>query len=289
MNTITQESAQQSAQPDAPPDGQQTAPPDVPAGRGRRRWRRLTAFAAAASVAAAAAIAVPLVVGNQAPPPTSPAQVSAMDAPGVALDHAAQLVAYTDASVGSGPIRHIRFRNLTDAGHPVYDRYIRPDGTALVGERGGALESTGGYLTSDELASLPTDPEQLRPVLQSLAARYDLALPGEAPERATFRVAIDLLTDPGVSPQAKAGIYRVIAGFDESSVRAENVGQVTDAAGRPGIGLTFHFSEGVNELLVLDSETGAILSDTAVLADGSLLGGQVYLVERLLDQVPMSA
>jgi hypothetical protein len=260
------------------------------AGRIQRRItaRRFAIGIAAASIAAAVAIGVPLATDHSSPQ-HAPAVITAADTPTGVLTHAARLVAYTGAADGSGPIRHLQFRNLTDPGSPIYDEYVRPDGTALAGKSGGNLEETDGYLTSNQLAGLPSDPAQLRPALERLAAQLHLGYTDEAPERAIFRLAVQLLPDPGVSPQVKAGIYRVIAGFDLDAVKARNLGEVTDSAGRPGIGLAFQFEEGVTEKVVLDRNTGGLLSDSSVFPDGKPLGGQVYLTEELVDQVPQGS
>ncbi|MGE5612765.1 MAG: hypothetical protein ACM3UO_00625 [Bacillota bacterium] len=255
---------------------------DVP----RPDWRRRVRISlAAASVAAVAAVGVTVAVGGHGSGTST--QISATATPQQALETAARLVAYTVPTPGT--IRHIRFRNETDPGNPTYDRYIRPDGSAMVGTAGGRLEASGGYLPSAELAALPSDPTALRAAMMPLAAKHGYATPGQAPERALFRLAIDLLTDPGVAADVKAGVYRVIEHFNLPAISAKNLGATKDVAGRPGIGLEFHFEEDADEVVVLDPKTGAVLSDTITLTGGQPFAGQTYLNEENVTTIPHTA
>ena len=251
--------------------------------RRRRMWRVVAGVGAAACVAVAASI---FVVGDDGLGESG--QVQVIEAgPQFTLRQAA-LVAEKSELVGAGPIRHMRFVNLTDVGQPTYDAYVRPDGTALVGESGGDLQETSGYLTSAQLAELPADPYQLRTRMLSLSSELGLGYPGEAPDRALYRLATELLPDPEVTPEIKAGIYRVLAGLDLEAIRARDLGVGADRAGRPGDVLEFTFEEGYVDRLVIDRETSALLSTETADREGKPAGGQVYVSAEMVDTMPLA-
>ncbi|MFI6432350.1 hypothetical protein [Rhodococcus oryzae] len=251
--------------------------------RRRRIWRVVAGVGAAACVAVAASI---FVVGDDGLGESG--QVQVVEAgPQFTLRQAA-LVAEKSDLVGAGPFRHLRFVNLTDEGQPTYDAYVRPDGTALVGKAGGDLQETSGYLTSAQLAELPADPYQLRTRMLSLSSELGLGYPGEAPDRALYRLATELLPDPGVTPEVKAGIYRVLAGLDLEAIRARDLGVGADRTGRPGDVLEFTFEEGYVDRLVIDRETSALLSTETADREGKLAGGQVYVSAEMVDAMPLA-
>ncbi|AQA23477.1 hypothetical protein BTZ20_5454 [Rhodococcus sp. MTM3W5.2] len=252
----------------------------------RRRWvRRVVAgVGAAACVAVAASI---FLVGNDGPVGPEQAQVVA-SGPQHALEQAATLVAVKTDLAGTGPIRHLRFVNLSDVDQPTYDTYVRPDGTALVGKAGGDLQETSGYLTSAQLAGLPVDPYQLRTRMLSLSSELGLGYPDEAPDRALYRLATQLIPDPAVTPEIKAGIYRVLAGLNLEAIRARDLGVGADQTGRPGDVLEFTFEEGYIDRLVIDSATGALLSTETADREGKPAGGQVYLSAEMLETMPVT-
>jgi len=258
-----------------------TSTPDASVRRFPPRRVRVALVAAAACAAVLAGIALQ----HRGSPVVTPT-LDASSTPGVALRNAAFLVEKAPARDENGPIRHQRFRNLTDAGHPVYDAYVRPDGTAMVGPVAGPLEQSSGYLTSAQLASLPSDPRQLLVRMTDLAKELDLGFPGERPERAVYRLATELLPDAGLSPEVEAAVYEVVSGFDLTAIHATNRGVGTDAEGRTGLVLQFTFEEGVVDTLVLDRTTGHLLSTTSTMPDGSALGGQVYLETDTLASIP---
>ncbi len=191
----------------------------------------------------------------------------------------------TGSATTSATIRHIRFQNFTDPGAPTYDQYIYPDGHALVGEPGGRLSPTDGFIRSAELSALPTDPAALRTALLDLGRRDGLAMPDDSAERIIYRAATELLPDPGLPAQVRASVYRVVAQFDGTDVSARTGGEAT-VLGRTGVAIWFTFAEDAQDTWVLDRRTGALLSTETVLADGSRLGGQRYVESDLVTQVP---
>ncbi|WFR70893.1 hypothetical protein P9209_15715 [Prescottella defluvii] len=202
------------------------------------------------------------------------------------LEQTATLVAATTDTSETGPIRHLQFTNLTDADHPTYDTFVRPDGTALVGQVGGDLHETSGYLTSAQLADLPAAPDQLRTQMLNLSHQQGLGYSGEAPDRALYRLATKLLPDPAVTPAVKAGIYRVLAGLDLEAIRARDLGIGTDRTGRPGYILELTFEEGYVDRMVIDDVTGALNSVETLDRDGKLFAGQDYVSAEMVDEMP---
>lgn len=250
----------------------------------RRRVRRVIAGVGAAACVAVAASA--FVVGPDGLGTPEQTQVVAAG-PQFTLQQAA-VVAELSVPVGTGPFRHLRFTNLTDVDHPTYEAYVRPDGTALVGKAGGDLHETSGYLTRAQLASLPTDPYQLRTRMLSLSSELGLGYPGEAPDRALYRLATKLLPDPEVTPEIKAGIYRVLAGLNLKALKARDRGVGADRTGRPGDVLEFTFEEGYVDRLVIDRETSALLSTETADREGKLAGCQVYVSAEMVDRMPLA-
>lgn len=202
------------------------------------------------------------------------------------LEQTAALVEARTDPIETGPIRHLQFAKLTDADRPTYDTYVRPDGTALVGEVGEDLHETSGYLTSAQLADLPGDPDRLRTQMLSLSQQLGLGYAGEAPDRALYRLATKLLPDPAVTPEVKAGIYRVLAGLDLEAIRARDLGVGADRTGRPGHVLEFTFEEGFADRMVIDRGTGALIGIETVDRDGRVFSGQVNVFAETVDRMP---
>ncbi|WP_433604984.1 hypothetical protein [Prescottella agglutinans] len=254
----------------------------VTLGRFRRRPGRVTAAVSAACVAVSVFV---LAVGYDHMRVPEHSQVVTVGAART-LEQTADLVAATTEPIGTGSIRHLQFTNLADAERPTYDTFVRPDGTALVGEVGGDLHETSGYLTSAQLASLPADPYQLRTQMLSLSQQLGLGYVDEAPDRAVYRLATKLLPDPAVTPAVKSGIYRVLAGLDLEAIRARDLGIGTDRTGRPGYVLEFTFEEGFVDRMVIDSGTGALISIETLDSDGGVFGGQVNVFAEMVDRTP---
>lgn len=254
----------------------------IPTVVGRRRpVRRVVVAGLAAACAAAVVVAGAIDNGGPTAPEHSPSVVAA--GPQVVLLNAANAVAASDPG-GSGDVRHMR---TTDAGDgTTYDVYVRPNGTAQLAKAGGSFAETDGYVPSALLADLPTDPAQLRTRMLTVSRELGLGYPGERPERALYRLATEVLPDPGVSPQVKAGVYRILAALDLEAIRARDLGVSVDSQGRRGQVVEFTFEEGYSDRLVIDRSTGALLSSETYDRQHKLVSGQVYLSSELVDQVP---
>ncbi|RVW09033.1 hypothetical protein EGT67_12795 [Prescottella agglutinans] len=254
----------------------------VTLGRFRRRPGRVTAVISAACVAVSVLVFAASYDKMGVPEQSQVVTVGAA----FTLEQTATLVAATTEPIATGPIRHLQFANLTDAGHPTYDTFVRPDGTALVGRVGEGLHETSGYLTSAQLADLPVDPDQLRSQMLTLSHQLGLGYADEAPDRALYRLATKLLPDPAVTPDVKSGIYRVLAGLDLEAIRARDLGIGTDRTGRPGYVLEFTFEEGYVDRMVIDTGTGALISVETLDREGKVFGGQVNVFAEMVDHMP---
>lgn len=149
-----------------------------------------------------------------------------------------------------------------------------------------ALEPSDGYLTARDISGLPTDPPVLKRRLIAMARRHGYDMPGERPELGLYRLACDLLVDPGVGHAAKAAIFRVLAGLDLRAIQARNLGRSIDAQGRHVVTLQFRFEEDAVDRMVVDERDGNVVALTTRLASRTLLGGQIYLVQELVAAIP---
>ncbi len=69
-----------------------------------------------------------------------------------------------------------------------------------------------------------------------------------------WQTTVDLMTAPS-SPGTRAALYRLLA--DQKDISSN--GQVKDATGRPGVGLAFKESDGMESRLIVDEDTAELL------------------------------
>jgi hypothetical protein len=136
---------------------------------------------------------------------------------------------------------------LRDSGLP--DSSGRPTDTPSVIEASGLFPAGATSLTWDQLYALPTDPSRLKAVLESKVKDA-----GPDPTSELFTAVGDLLRESPASPALREALYDVAA--QSPGVRV--TGQVTDAAGRTGTGV----SRGA-ETYVIDQSNGQLLADNA--------------------------
>ncbi|MEU6908995.1 CU044_5270 family protein [Streptomyces coeruleorubidus] len=128
-----------------------------------------------------------------------------------------------------------------------------------------------------DLRKLPTDSAQLRRQLQRLYER-DGGAENSGDRRAwMLRQAANLITMP-VKPGTRAAAYRLLA--DLPGIRVQ--GSATDPLGREGIGVTLPGNAEtplghVQQRLVVDPSTGALLAEFSVLAEPSATARQAGL------------
>ncbi len=116
-----------------------------------------------------------------------------------------------------------------------------------------------GELTLRDLTDLPTDPEELRDVIES---RELIGGPGGDWE--TFVIIGDLLRETRTTPQVRAALYQVAAELPG----VELVGRVLDGASRPGVAVAYTNPSGDSRSrfeLIFDPKTAELLSEAEVL------------------------
>lgn len=124
-------------------------------------------------------------------------------------------------------------------------------------------------ITYQDLLELPSTSGKLRQQLERLYKEDNGADTSAGRTAYVLRVAADLITMP-VKPGVRAAAYRVMA--ELPGVRG--LGRVTDPLGREGIGFAFPGTArtplgSVQQRLVVDPATGAMLSEQSVLVEPS--------------------
>ncbi|HET9382669.1 MAG TPA: CU044_5270 family protein [Streptomyces sp.] len=136
-----------------------------------------------------------------------------------------------------------------------------PDSTGAADERRGTKQTRADGIapgvhrpTYAWLAALPTDPAALRALLREGVTPVD----GQSTDHAVFDVIGELLHETVVPPPVAAALYRVAAGLPGVTVG----GDAVDAAGRPGIGITYDDGRSATRTeWIFDRRTLACLGD----------------------------
>lgn len=136
-------------------------------------------------------------------------------------------------------------------------------------QTGGAVGYFGNAnLTFRQFQALPLDPAQLAAVMRR-EVRSERFPAGKATDERMFDISTQLLKLDPVTPAVRAAVFRVLATIPGVSL----TGPVTDPLGRTGYGITLNEgSRGeppgtVDETLVIDPGTGAVLADESVAAN----------------------
>lgn len=131
-----------------------------------------------------------------------------------------------------------------------------------------------------DLSGLPTDPDELRDVIE--AREIVGGPPGDAE---TFTIIGDLLRETYGSPALRAALYEVAA----SLPGVQLIGNAADASGRPGIAVAYSKGEARIEL-VFDPQTAELLGETTVATNGdsgvpvgSVVSSVAYLSSGVVD------
>ncbi len=145
-----------------------------------------------------------------------------------------------------------------------------------------------GGLSYVDYSTLPTDPDKLEAVLAEIPH-------GDWPDNVGLLWSIqDLLRDGGTPPALRAGLYRVAAGIDG----IELIGDVTDRAGRPGVGVSLTYpGNGLEyrDTMIFDPDTTALLGEETQILTASpelrteppiTMSWFVYLDSEVVDDIP---
>lgn len=260
--------------------------PAASAARPRAR-RRLMLVAVPALAAAAAAAGVTAGGAFDGGPPVAAATATASAA---GRQEAVELLdriataasARTPAAVRDDQYVYLRTQGTREVAGEGTDRIRREDWHAVDGERDGLarldvlsgpskggpadasgrdmrLEADPNRTTYRELQKLPTDPGAL---LEKLYADTE----GQGSDRhgPVFEAIGAMLPESTLLPEVNAALYRAAAGIPGVTVDRD----AEDAAGRPGVGLTFEAAGEDRTTWVFDRSTLAYLGsdETAVLA-----------------------
>jgi len=123
------------------------------------------------------------------------------------------------------------------------------------------------FLTFAELQQLPTDPAALE--------AYILAIPPHHPDLPVVPVSDRLfdaciaLAETPAPPDVRAAAFRLLAGLPDLTA----LGQVTDALGRPGVGVSNSDFDG--EEMIIDPSTGTLLA----LENFANVGGKMEMTD----------
>jgi hypothetical protein len=139
----------------------------------------------------------------------------------------------------------------------------------------------GGLFYLD-LSKLPTDPAQLRQLIEQ--RKVEGGPPGDAE---TFTIVGDMLRETYAPPELRASLYQIVAHLSG----VEYVGRVTDDAGRVGIAVAFPNEQGgVQHELVFNPNTSELLAERSVLMEdssegpaGTILSSATYLASGVVN------
>ncbi len=163
------------------------------------------------------------------------------------------------------------------AGSPPLPRAGQVEDSGLSG--GGMLDASG----------LPTDPVELRHLIEARKIRGVEGPPGEAE---TFTLIGDMLRETYLPSGVRAAIYRLTAELPG----VELLGEVHDPVGRPGTGIAFtDRKRGTRHELIFDPETSALLGERESIVrsapygfkapSGTPIGYAAYLESKVVDSV----
>ena len=140
---------------------------------------------------------------------------------------------------------------------------------------GGPAIFAVGYdrLTWPDLESLPTDPDQLEALLRQKVAGHPA---GE--EYQLWEAVTGLLRESPASPALRQALWEVAARMGE----VELIGPMTDAAGRRGTAIELdQLEQGWYRMLyILDPQTGVLLEEQNIEADGDVAYRSTMLVQE---------
>jgi len=159
---------------------------------------------------------------------------------------------------GSGRLRESESlpRFATSADHAAWIGAGKPD---LTGDRASDNTFGPGGLSYLNLSKLPTDPAQLKQLIENRT--IESGPPGEAE---TFAIIGDLLRETYAPPALRSALYTIAAQLP--GVRL--LGAVHDQVGRPGTAVAY-VSNGLSHELVFDPQTSALLAEQTTVVDPS--------------------
>lgn len=133
---------------------------------------------------------------------------------------------------------------------------------------------SAGQLSYVDLSNLPTDPADLRQLIESRTVEG-----GPSGDAETFTIIGDLLRETYAPPAVRSALYTVAAQLPG----VELIGSTQDHLGRPGTAVAL-VSHGLSHELIFDPQTSALLAEQTVDEHtGSVLDWTCYLSSGVVD------
>ena len=272
----------------------------------RRLSKRAVLPAAGLAVAATAAVVALVGIGDEA----------AIDARAATVLRQAAEHAKAQKIPGDGPVLYVKSINAYMATSGERDFSVLEPHTReeWVGPRGGRVRSTTGTpqflserdrrnwiaagrpkiadgrnfdmpIPRGERNELPGDPDALFDELEDRSRGHS-----EGTYREMFTLAGDAFRATNITPAVRAALYEVVARIPG----VELVGPVEDPVGRPGVAVAMdHPAQDTRHTLVIDPETGTMLSEQQVTLEknfygypaGTVVGHSTYVVTAMVESV----
>ena len=175
---------------------------------------------------------------------------------------------------GSGRIHQVegQARFATPADRAAWIADGRPDLNDGSGNEDTTLDPGG--LSYVDLSKLPTDPAQLKRLIENRTIEG-----GPSGDAETFTIIGDLLRETYAPPAVRAALYTIASELPG----VELVGATHDHLGRPGTAVAF-VSHGFGHELIFDPQSSALLAEqTVVEGTGSVLDWTCYLSSGVVD------
>jgi hypothetical protein len=186
---------------------------------------------------------------------------------------------------GSGRDRdvegHMLFPTATDAAY-FYKAY-RNQPSLLTGRTADETYEAGGP-NYNELSKVPTDPAQLKQLIES--RKLEGGPPGDAE---TFQIIGDLLRRTGAPPAVRSALYTIASQLPGVQL----IGPTHDQLGRPGVGVAYDEVSGeLRDELIFDPQTSGLLAEQTTVVHraqdmpfppGSVVSWTCYLASGVVD------
>jgi hypothetical protein len=171
---------------------------------------------------------------------------------------------------------HMVFPTEADAAY-----FYANDPLRLIDAHDGVQYYPAGPPNYDDVSQLPTDPAQLKQVLDSRTIEG-----GPPGDFETFQIIGDLLRGTDAPPDVRSALYTVASQLPGVVL----LGTTQDQLGRPGIGVAYD-SGGTRYELIFDPQTSGLLAEQTIVLDtskyepfspGTLTGWTAYIATGIV-------
>lgn len=190
-----------------------------------------------------------------------------------------------EAWIGTDGSGRLLETNGTPAFLTEHDRsvWLAAESPDLGGNKTHDESYTAGGLSYLDLTKLPTDPGELRTMIEE--RKVEGGPPGDGE---TFTIIGDLLRETYAPSKLRAALYQIASELPG----VELIGNVKDPVGRDGTAVGYP-SDGVLHELIFDPNTSALLAERTVVTDpaqahlqvaaGTVVGWAAYLASGIVD------